>query len=533
MPQINKGTTFSTGDVVTADSLNGLVSNATLTHEAITGQSQAGGVSTADSILVAQGSNPSFLRKASVAQVLANVDLSGVIKANGSVPMSAQLKLTSTTQIDSLDAASKGYVDNAIVQNALNPALFVTRTGSSMSGNLTMTSTSTVVLARDPIAPLEATTLQYVSSQIATLSSQSIQALTDHKNDKANPHDVNKTQVGLGLYPDDPTLLTLSTATISELSKKLNLTGGTLTGRLGLTTDSFTPLTPQEAVPLQYVQTQDALKVAKSGDTMTGLLTLQTGGIATLMPSGQYAIANRDYVDKSVAFPKCVASAYFNTAIPPASASSKSLYLSVLGSRTAGSGTMTISYASLSSEYKSTTSPFFVAGQYIGTDTVTGLAARLYKIESVNYTNNSFTITTTETTAFNSVVLLSLVFDGTKTLEGSRNFNVKSIYLNTSSVSKYYINYIRDIVTGSKVNSSPSKIYSAVPSGGSIIYNVDYYWLLFCDDNGRPNYTHNQDTVEGFGATSMGINCGFFLNYANGANYTAVYGCSFSISCLT
>lgn len=112
MAQLNKGTTYSTGDQVTAANLNALVDNATLQPGAINDQIAASSLTTSDSTLLSQ---PLGLRKATIGQILAlspAPDLSPYLKADGSVPMTTgqQLTLGSTTQIAPLNAVSLGHL---------------------------------------------------------------------------------------------------------------------------------------------------------------------------------------------------------------------------------------------------------------------------------------------------------------------------------------------------------------------------------------------------------------------------------------
>lgn len=112
MAQLNKGTIYSTGDQVTAANINALVDNATILPGAINEQLAAASLTTADSTLLSQ---PLGLRKATLGQILAlspTPDLSGYLKADGSVSMTTgqQLTLGSTSQIAPLNAVSLGHL---------------------------------------------------------------------------------------------------------------------------------------------------------------------------------------------------------------------------------------------------------------------------------------------------------------------------------------------------------------------------------------------------------------------------------------
>lgn len=104
MAQIRKGTTYSTGDQVTASNLNAHVDSAILLPGAITEQPLGTAAST-DYILAVDTS----LKKVQVSQLQ-----TGGIKADGSVAMTGELQLSSSTPSAALKAASKGYVDATV-----------------------------------------------------------------------------------------------------------------------------------------------------------------------------------------------------------------------------------------------------------------------------------------------------------------------------------------------------------------------------------------------------------------------------------
>lgn len=105
MAQIQKGTTYATGTQVTANNLNTHVDGAILLHGAINEQ-PAGSVFSSDNVLLA---GTSSLKKATIAQVQ-----SGLVRSDGTVAMSGELQLSSSSPSAALKAASKGYVDAAI-----------------------------------------------------------------------------------------------------------------------------------------------------------------------------------------------------------------------------------------------------------------------------------------------------------------------------------------------------------------------------------------------------------------------------------
>lgn len=150
MSQINKGTTYSTGDQVTAANLNALVDNAFLVAGAVTDQPAATVVNLSDSTLLAQGTG---LKKVSVSQIGAAlaIDTSAFLKKDGSVAVDTgqQLTLGSTAQAAALHATSKGYVD---AQDALALPL----AGGTLTGPL--------ILQGNPTVALGAATKQYADT---------------------------------------------------------------------------------------------------------------------------------------------------------------------------------------------------------------------------------------------------------------------------------------------------------------------------------------------------------------------------------
>jgi hypothetical protein len=115
MAQLSKGTTYATNDQVTAANLNALVDSGTLLPGAITDQTAAVSVTGADTLLVNQGG---VLKKATVTQVQTSItpDLSPYLKRDGSVMMSAELTLLSTAPIGALSATSVGYVSGQVAE---------------------------------------------------------------------------------------------------------------------------------------------------------------------------------------------------------------------------------------------------------------------------------------------------------------------------------------------------------------------------------------------------------------------------------
>jgi len=108
MAQLRKGTTYATGDQITATNINALVDNAILLSGAINDQT-SGSVQQTDNLLLAGTSD---LKKATVSSLL-----TGLVKADGTVSMTADLPLANSTPAVALSAASKGYVDTTVTSS--------------------------------------------------------------------------------------------------------------------------------------------------------------------------------------------------------------------------------------------------------------------------------------------------------------------------------------------------------------------------------------------------------------------------------
>ena len=269
-----------------------------------------------------------------------------------------------------------------------------------------------------------------------------------------------------------------------------------------------------------------------NGDiSLNGNLVLTTAGVVTLSkdPINVLDAATKQYVDAIKPY-KC--SGYFSSTTvlnPPSNILDESRFLSCQGSRSAGSGTLTINFSSLDARYKSSNTPFFLAGQYIGTKTVTGITAHLYKITAVNYTNNTFTVTTPETTLFTGTVQLSCVYDNSANTD-TTTFNCKSVYLCYAS-NKHYVNYWNDTVTGLKTNTNPTEFFNTVVTGQGNGYD---YSVMSCrlmiNLFQRSSWQFNQDVPEGFGSFSTGCHIGYFYSNVDGSNYLYYYRANFLIT---
>jgi len=466
MPQIQAGNTYVDGNQITGANLNAHVNNAVLLPGAINGQPQVVASTTSDLLLCVQNG---ALKQMTLAQAgtAINPSLAPYLPKDGSQPMTGELTLSSSTPSAALSAASKGYVDTGLATKQNT----LTYTPANKAGD---TFTGPVVLNADPSVALGAATKQYVDAADAL---------------------------------------------------KANLSGATFTGPVVLATS---PTVALGAATKGYV---DDTTIPRGGANIAG--TYVFGRVQTSnTPSASTDVITKNYLDSLIATsPKLVASAYFYNATVPSTTVDTSRFLTVIGSRTAGSSEMTISYGSLPSRYYDPTVPFFFQFQYIGINTGTaGVTGRLYQITTTNLAARTFTITTPETTAFSGSVQLSLVYDSTNLKTNEYGYNVKSIYMDMTALSKYYVNYINDIVTGQPAGlATISPVRCDQVSGSANLYQYTGSLAYSMRDVGRTTYLYNQDVPEGFGSTRTGSHIGFFIGAADGAQYP-LWAASFTIS---
>jgi hypothetical protein len=159
MAQIQSGITYANGAQVNATNLNAHVNNAVLVPGAISDQAAAASCTTADNLLILQSGT---LKKATLSQVQTSIapDLSAYVNRNGSVAMTGELTLSSSTPAATLSAASKGYVDTGLATKQGT----IGYTPANKAGD---TFTGPVVLNADPSVALGAATKQYVDAAAA------------------------------------------------------------------------------------------------------------------------------------------------------------------------------------------------------------------------------------------------------------------------------------------------------------------------------------------------------------------------------
>jgi hypothetical protein len=471
MAQLQAGTAYVDGAQVTAANLNAHVNNAVLVPGAINDQAAAASCTTSDSVLVLQSG---ALKKATLAQVQTSIspDLTPYLPRSGASPMTGELVLSSATPGGSLSAVPKTYVDTGLAtkQNVLG------YTPANKAGD---TFTGAVVLNADPSVALGAATKQYVDAAVAP---------------------------------------------------KANLSGATFTGSVFLPWNITSPQPALlEAVNKLYV---DTFTVPRTGATVSGTYVFNGKLQTPTAPTEANDVVTRGYLEgvfDSITQP--VASAYFYTAPVGSSSVNTGTFLSVTATRSSGSTNLVINYGGLAARYYDPAAPFFLTGQYVGLVAVTGVIGGLYKIISSDFNARTFTITQPATTAFSGGVQLSLVYDSTNLAVGQYGFNTKSIYLDMTCVSKYYVNYIRDIISGLSTTAAVSKeVLCSQASGNANGYDTNGLMTWVMRNFGRTSYIYSQDIPEGFGSNSLGCHIGFFYNNGNGSDYSSLYAASFLIT---
>ena len=522
MAKLSTSTTFATGDTVTAASLNGIISNADLTPGAITEQPSASSVDVSDKILISQSNN---LKQATISQVLSNVSVSGYVKSDGSIPMTGNLTIGATPSTGT-HAATVAWVQGYVSAGSLGYTP-INKAGDSGIGNLTMSGSLT--LAGNPGSDLVAAPKQYVDSAVLPLATQT--SLTSHTSRTDNPHSVTKAQVGLGSVDNTSDVnKPVSTATQTALNGKLDLSGGTLTGALAL--PSAAPTVGTQATNKLYVDDKVGAKLNNSGNnTYTGDLAISTGWLTL---NGTNPLSANSAVTKSQidAIPKIVCKGYFYTAAVGQTTTQSTFYLTVSAVRISGSNTLTIDYSGLDARYKDSTKPFFLAKQFVGIVSATGLAAGLYEIQSTDFANKKFTVTTSSIAAFAANIQLSLVNPVATDYADPTAYNIKSIYWNPAAPSKYYVNFISDTVTGSKTNESPSYVWSSSIYGNAAVATgttAQNGLAIICHDVSRTNNYDAVNVPEGLGATTMGCHIAYFTAVTTGAS-TALWRATLAIS---
>jgi hypothetical protein len=188
-----------------------------------------------------------------------------------------------------LHAATKTYVDTA-------DALKVALTGGTMTGLLT--------LSGDPVGNLQAATKQYADGKISKSGDTMTGPLVLNADPTVNLQATTKQYVDSGntalntrLTTAESTIAVLNTNPVTKTyvdaqdALRVAISGSTMTGALTL---SGVPTVALHAATKSYVDGQDALKVSKAGDTMTGALVLPAD------PTQALQAATKQYVDVKI-----------------------------------------------------------------------------------------------------------------------------------------------------------------------------------------------------------------------------------------
>lgn len=539
MAQILKGTNYTTGQQVTADNLNNHVDNATLLPGAILDQPNAVSVSGADTILLQQGG---ALREASIAQVTGTV--SGFLKLDGTTSMQAPLLLNTTTQTPTAlnQAVSYGYVQALAIPGG-TAALdgLVPKTGNvTITGSVTMAAPAFISQAQDGPSPNALARMGWVTQQLGSLTAQA--AFAAHTA-TINAHNVTATLLGVGAYENVlPVNLPISTATQAALNTKLNLTGGTLTGALGL--PAADPVAPDEATRKAYVDARDNLKLNLAGGTITGPVNFTSSAVLSLTADVQTAATSAITRSQFEALPQAqrtriVASATFSTSNTTTNALSETEFIGVTIERIANTQSLFVNYSSVATanpEYVNVDRPFFLANQYVcfKGQVTPAVSAGLYRITSNNLNTRTFVCEPAfSLSGFTAGIpaltpaQLSCVYKDVNANK-SEGLNVKSVYVDMGALSKYYVNYHRD-PNGSGTNTSSTQVRTVVSQGNASSNGTSGTCYVMRDVGRTTNISTNNNT-EGVGATQMGCHIGFMSNGVSGVSTNYVYDAAFAIS---
>lgn len=169
------------------------------------------------------------------------------------------------------------------------------------------TMTGALILNGDPDLNLEAATKQYVDSKVGTgysfngdyfNNSGSSITLKSNSIDDVVINTISKSKI-MGLETDLVNINNSISSSIANIAAKINRSGDTMTGDLSLYRD---PIADSHAVTKKYTDTKYteavALSVQKSGSTMTGSLILNSA------PTTDNMASTKKYVDDQIATAK-------------------------------------------------------------------------------------------------------------------------------------------------------------------------------------------------------------------------------------
>jgi hypothetical protein len=280
----------------------------------------------------------------------------GFVKVQGST-MTGALTLDTLIPTLTLHASSKGYVDKMV--SDLNTAIgtnlsnnFLAKAGGTMSGIINMGSNKIQSLAT-PVLATDAATKQYVDSVVGSGTAGGTSTAYVDQQDALRVAKAGDTMTGALILNANPSVnlgaatkqyvdtgdaavqaiantanTTANTANTTAntanttANGKVSKTGDTMTGALILNAnpnvalgaatkqyvDSVVGSGTAGGATTAYVDQQDALRVAKAGDTMTGALILNAN------PSVNLGAATKQYVDTNVSVAQTTANTAQTTA---------------------------------------------------------------------------------------------------------------------------------------------------------------------------------------------------------------------------
>jgi predicted phage-related endonuclease len=203
-----------------------------------------------------------------VAGVTGNIQTQINSKVSKSGDTMSGFLVLSGNPTENLHASTKQYVDT-------QDALKVSKAGDTMTGALT--------LAGDPTSALHAAPKQYVDATVQTHAGDASLHITSAQNTLLDSLTVSAAEINQ--------LQNVTGNVQTQVDSKVAKAGDTMTGLLTLSGD---PVAALGAATKQFVEAQDALKVSKTGDTMTGALKLP-GNPVDLLDA-----APKQYVDATV-----------------------------------------------------------------------------------------------------------------------------------------------------------------------------------------------------------------------------------------
>ncbi len=344
--------------------------------------------------------------------------------------------------------------------------------------------------------------------------------------------------------------IALSSGSIMALSSGAQITlasGSSMTLSSGaILTLGQDPVSAFQAVPKQYVD--NGFLNRSTGGLVSGSISMiGTSSILTLSadPVQPLQAATKQYIENFAANEVARIRLQTTTGIGGANTLITTAQINATYSQTGSTGTVSVPDASF---WASDTAPFFLAGQYIGvlSGGTPALTARLYKIQTVNYTAKTFTITGPDSTTRTGSIVLSCVYRNTTPpaadtkIDSNGNKNIKSVYLCVAS-NKHYINYWHD-TKGTALNASPTELDSGVDDDQKVLVQGSG-----CNGTTAPELLsvnlmskiagsvaatniYAQDQPMGFGATSKGVHIGFFYTYNNGSARQYIWDSNIYIS---